>query len=317
MTACAAGDLDRGPHDAGTFLVGEGLVLTERAVGNHPVAAVGDQPPDVLGVGVVVDGQVVTQGQGGGDHDAAPGAGTVPGRVAHMAETLLRMCIGSDVRTRSPAVARGSPDGVGLRCRAGGLALPALCHEGVEAGEGYRHAERAACGRKSARPPTPPVSPAPTTMRSAEILASVIFHIALMAARRCAVNRRSVAPSTPSPRPQRGGTTRHGRGKARIHPASMAKPPRPYGWRDPDRVRRVSELSPRAIARQNRTRSSRHATLGRPGEMESFWSSTQIELLNRKRWKTRVELANGIWAVCRDPLESRHRDSGGCSAWTA
>jgi transposase InsO family protein len=26
--------------------------------------------------------------------------------------------------------------------------------------------------------------------------------------------------------------------------------------------------------------------------MESFWSSMQIELLDRKRWKTRVELAN-------------------------
>ncbi|WP_329127557.1 IS3 family transposase [Streptomyces sp. NBC_01465] len=29
--------------------------------------------------------------------------------------------------------------------------------------------------------------------------------------------------------------------------------------------------------------------------MESFWSSKQIELLNRKRWKTRVELANAIF----------------------
>ncbi|WP_416563157.1 IS3 family transposase [Nocardia testacea] len=29
--------------------------------------------------------------------------------------------------------------------------------------------------------------------------------------------------------------------------------------------------------------------------MESFWSSMQIELLDRKRWKTRVELANAIF----------------------
>ena len=29
--------------------------------------------------------------------------------------------------------------------------------------------------------------------------------------------------------------------------------------------------------------------------MESFWSSMQIELLNRQRWKTRVELANAIF----------------------
>ena len=29
--------------------------------------------------------------------------------------------------------------------------------------------------------------------------------------------------------------------------------------------------------------------------MESFWSSMQIELLNRQRWKTRVELANATF----------------------
>ena len=29
--------------------------------------------------------------------------------------------------------------------------------------------------------------------------------------------------------------------------------------------------------------------------MESFWSSMQIELLNRKKWKTRLELANAIF----------------------
>jgi hypothetical protein len=29
--------------------------------------------------------------------------------------------------------------------------------------------------------------------------------------------------------------------------------------------------------------------------MESFWSSMQIELLNRRRRKTRVELANAIF----------------------
>lgn len=28
--------------------------------------------------------------------------------------------------------------------------------------------------------------------------------------------------------------------------------------------------------------------------MESFWSSMQIELLDRQQWKTRVELANAI-----------------------
>lgn len=29
--------------------------------------------------------------------------------------------------------------------------------------------------------------------------------------------------------------------------------------------------------------------------MESFWSSMQIELLDRKKWKTRLELANAIF----------------------
>ena len=29
--------------------------------------------------------------------------------------------------------------------------------------------------------------------------------------------------------------------------------------------------------------------------MESFWSSMQIELLNRRRWRTRLELANAMF----------------------
>jgi putative transposase len=29
--------------------------------------------------------------------------------------------------------------------------------------------------------------------------------------------------------------------------------------------------------------------------MESFWSSMQIELLNRKKWRTRLDLANAIF----------------------
>ena len=29
--------------------------------------------------------------------------------------------------------------------------------------------------------------------------------------------------------------------------------------------------------------------------MESFWSSRQIELLNRKKWNTRLELSNAIF----------------------
>ena len=29
--------------------------------------------------------------------------------------------------------------------------------------------------------------------------------------------------------------------------------------------------------------------------MESFWSSMQIELPNRKKWRTRLDLANAIF----------------------
>ena len=31
------------------------------------------------------------------------------------------------------------------------------------------------------------------------------------------------------------------------------------------------------------------------GQMESFWARMQVELLNRKRWHTRLELANAIF----------------------
>jgi hypothetical protein len=31
------------------------------------------------------------------------------------------------------------------------------------------------------------------------------------------------------------------------------------------------------------------------GLMESFWARMQVELLNRKRWNTRLELANAIF----------------------
>ena len=33
--------------------------------------------------------------------------------------------------------------------------------------------------------------------------------------------------------------------------------------------------------------------------IESFWGRMQTELLNRKRWKTRIELANAIWSIWR------------------
>jgi transposase InsO family protein len=43
--------------------------------------------------------------------------------------------------------------------------------------------------------------------------------------------------------------------------------------------------------------------------MESFWSSMQIELLNRKRWKTRVELSNAIFEYIEVFYNRRRRHS--------
>ena len=40
--------------------------------------------------------------------------------------------------------------------------------------------------------------------------------------------------------------------------------------------------------------------------MENFWSSMQIELLNHKRWRTRVELANAIFE-CIEIFHNRQR----------
>jgi len=43
--------------------------------------------------------------------------------------------------------------------------------------------------------------------------------------------------------------------------------------------------------------------------MESSWSSMQIELLNRRKWKTRVELANAIFDYIEIFHNRRHRHS--------
>jgi transposase InsO family protein len=44
--------------------------------------------------------------------------------------------------------------------------------------------------------------------------------------------------------------------------------------------------------------------------MESFWSSMQIELLNRKRWKTRVELSNVMFDYIEIFYSRQRRHSG-------
>ena len=43
--------------------------------------------------------------------------------------------------------------------------------------------------------------------------------------------------------------------------------------------------------------------------MESFWSTMQIELLNRRRWKTRVELSNAIFEYIEVFYNRRRRHS--------
>lgn len=44
--------------------------------------------------------------------------------------------------------------------------------------------------------------------------------------------------------------------------------------------------------------------------MESFWSSMQIELLNRKKWMTRTDLANAIFEYIEIFYNRQRRHSG-------
>ena len=44
--------------------------------------------------------------------------------------------------------------------------------------------------------------------------------------------------------------------------------------------------------------------------MESFWSSTQIEMLNRKKWNTRIELANAMFDYIEIFYNRQRRHSG-------
>jgi transposase InsO family protein len=44
--------------------------------------------------------------------------------------------------------------------------------------------------------------------------------------------------------------------------------------------------------------------------MESFWSSMQIEMLNRENWKTRIELANAMFEYIEIFFNRQRRHSG-------
>lgn len=40
--------------------------------------------------------------------------------------------------------------------------------------------------------------------------------------------------------------------------------------------------------------------------IESYWGRMQTELLNRKRWKTRIELANAMFEYLDESFDPRH-----------
>ena len=53
-------------------------------------------------------------------------------------------------------------------------------------------------------------------------------------------------------------------------------------------------------------------TVGDPYDnavVESFWGRMQVELLNRRRWRTRVELANAIFEYIESFHNNRRRHS--------
>jgi putative transposase len=45
------------------------------------------------------------------------------------------------------------------------------------------------------------------------------------------------------------------------------------------------------------------------GMIESFWGRMQTELLNRRRWRTRIELANAIFEYLEDFYNQQRRHS--------
>ena len=46
--------------------------------------------------------------------------------------------------------------------------------------------------------------------------------------------------------------------------------------------------------------------------IESFWGWVQTELLNRQRWRTRIELANAVFEYLEIFQPTHHRDRGSC-----
>ena len=55
------------------------------------------------------------------------------------------------------------------------------------------------------------------------------------------------------------------------------------------------------------------------GQMESFWARMQVGLLNRKRWNTRLELANAIFEYLEifHNRQRRHTSGAGTARSTS
>jgi putative transposase len=53
----------------------------------------------------------------------------------------------------------------------------------------------------------------------------------------------------------------------------------------------------------------KNKTLADNAVVESFWGRMQVELLNRKGWRTRVELANAIFEYIEGFRNRRRRHS--------
>ena len=105
------------------------------------------------------------------------------------------------------------------------------------------------------------------------------------------------------------------------HAAPGAKPLTMYGWRGkghlPALLRRLLEPGQyTSWAFTERARASGLVpSMGSIGDcydnamIESFWGRMQTELLNRKRWKTRLELANAIFEYLEIFHNRRRRHS--------
>ncbi len=71
----------------------------------------------------------------------------------------------------------------------------------------------------------------------------------------------------------------------------------------------VSAMSDEAMARQTMALRPANANGGEPASDGPFWSRMQVELLDRKRWKTRIELSNAIFEYLEIFHNRRRRHS--------